>query len=93
MCLVGHTVDIVKETWAGAFACTDHLNFFWWTPRASMAFENHSDQSNTTSDIQLDLRISRIQVPRLYFLRNQYCAHTPRPPPNLHRSARPEWRQ
>lgn len=43
MCLVGHTVDIVKETWAGAFACTDHLNFFWWTPRASMAFEYCSD--------------------------------------------------
>ena len=43
MCLVGHTVDIVKETWAGAFACTDHLNFFWWTPRPSMAFEYCSD--------------------------------------------------
>jgi hypothetical protein len=91
----GAQCDILHEIWAGAFACTDHLNIFWPTSRVKVRPYQDSNSALNTRRQQLALRDKSL---RPDFILIRHCEHIPalhRFPFTLAHTHRriPTWRQ
>jgi hypothetical protein len=68
----GAQCDILHEIWAGAFACTDHLNIFWPTSRVKVRPCQDSDSTLNTRKQRLALRDKSLPP---NFTLTRHCEH------------------